>query len=136
MWVVSSRNSILAIEAHDKKEMRRAHLTMPSSPTKEVFRRCHFFDTTALYRHVLLPTLWLPRTNIPPPPPFNTEQQLDLLTLAASEPAADHVGSEASRDVTGIKGAAGKIGRLAELVGSGEGQSVHNGEDEGDDNEG
>lgn len=61
---------------------------------------------------------------------------INLSRLTAREPAADHVGSKASGNVTGAEGAACKVGCLAELVGSGEGQGVHNGENESDDDEG
>lgn len=52
---------------------------------------------------------------------------------ASREPASDHVACDAAGQVAGSKGAACEVGGLAEFVAAGEGQGVHNGEDEGDD---
>jgi len=53
--------------------------------------------------------------------------------LVAREPAADHVAGDAAGEVGGAEGAAGEVGGLAELVAAGEGERVHDGQDEGDD---
>lgn len=64
-----------------------------------------------------------------------TLRVLGSYRLAASEPARDHVGRNAAREVAPAEGAACNVRGLAELVAPREGQGVHHGEDQGDDNE-
>lgn len=53
--------------------------------------------------------------------------------LAAREPVANHVARDVTGKVTSAKSATGDAGGVAELVASGEGKSVHDGENKSDD---
>lgn len=53
--------------------------------------------------------------------------------LAAREPVANHVARDVTGNVTSAKSATGDAGGVAELVASGKGKSVHDGENKGDD---
>jgi hypothetical protein len=53
--------------------------------------------------------------------------------LAARKPVANHVARDVTGKVTSAKSATSDAGGVAELVASGEGKSVHDGEDKGDD---
>lgn len=57
----------------------------------------------------------------------------EVAQLIAREQASHHVAGDASCQVGAAEGAAGQVGGLAELVAAGEGEGVHDGEDEGDD---